>query len=71
MTKLDEQIRALCEKRGLTFKPWEVEPWDVNDGSSPWPPGTAGATTWPKAQALRRKLIAELKKTEEPSMGSR
>jgi hypothetical protein len=61
---LNDRIRELCNKRGLTFKPWEVEPWDVDDGPSPWPPGTAGATTWPKAQALRRELIAELKNAE-------
>jgi hypothetical protein len=59
---LNERIRDLCEKRGLTFKPWEVTPWDVDDGPSPWSSSSGGGTSWPKAQALRRKLIAELKK---------
>jgi hypothetical protein len=62
MTKLNDRIRALCEARGMTFKPWEIPPWDVPDtGPSPWPPTTGGSISWPKAQKLRRKLIAELK----------
>jgi hypothetical protein len=58
---LNERIRELCNKRGLTFKPWQCEPWAVDDGPSPWPPTTAGAVTWTKARALRKELIAELK----------
>ena len=61
MKLLNDRIRDLCEQRGLTFKPWEIAPWDVDGGASPWPPGTAGSASWPRAQALRRKLIAELK----------
>ena len=66
MTRFDlaDRIRAWCEERGLSFKPWEVPPWDVDDGPSPWPPGTGGATSWPKAQKLRRKIIAELKASD-------
>jgi hypothetical protein len=60
-TELNERIRELCAARGLTFRPWEVPPWEVDDGPSPWPAGSAGGRSWPKAQALRRKLIAEIK----------
>jgi hypothetical protein len=60
--KLNERIRGLCKHRGMTFKPWEVRPWDCDDGPSPYPDGCAGASSWTKAQALRRKLIAELKR---------
>ncbi len=62
---LNARIRALCEERGLTFRPWEAPPWEADDGPSPWPRRTAGAESWPKAQALRRRLIAELKKAAE------
>ena len=55
------RIRAWCNERGLTFKPWEIHPADVRDGPSPYPAGTGGADTWPKAQAMRRKIIADLK----------
>ena len=60
-TSTNEQIRAWCVERGLTFKPWEVHPADANGGPSPWGAGSAGAESWPKAQTLRRKIIAELK----------
>ena len=56
----DDEIRALCERKGLTFAPWEVHPADVDDGPSPWPPGTSGHASWPKAQKLRKALVAEL-----------
>jgi hypothetical protein len=42
--------------RLLGLKPWECSPADVDDGPSPWPPGTAGFDSWPRAQALRRQL---------------
>jgi hypothetical protein len=58
---LNERIRELCAARGLMFRPWEVPPWEVNDGPPPWPANSAGARSWPKAQALRRRLIAEIK----------
>jgi len=64
MSKLDDDIRKLCEERGLRFRPWEVEPWNCDFGPCPWPAGTGGADSWPKAQRLRRKLIAELTKAE-------
>ncbi len=58
---LNDRIRAWCDDRGVTFCPWEVHPAEVNGGPSPWPAGTAGADSWPKAQKLRRKIIADLK----------
>jgi len=61
MTALNQRIRALCQERGLQFRPWEVRPWEVTSGPSPYRPGTAGADAWPKAQKLRTELIAELK----------
>jgi hypothetical protein len=61
---LDDRIRALCEARGLHFKPWQCLPWDVPDtGPSPWMAGSAGAISWIQAQALRRKLRVELRKS--------
>jgi hypothetical protein len=64
MTKptLNERIRGLCKNRGMIFKPWQATPWDCDDGPSPWPAGTVGAASWPQAQALRRKLIAEIRR---------
>jgi hypothetical protein len=58
---LNDRIRELCEKRGLRFRLWEIPPWQANFGPSPWPSQVGGGESWPKAQALRRKLIAELK----------
>jgi hypothetical protein len=59
-TSRNDLVRAWCEEHGLRFKPWEVHPADVSPGPSPWPANTAGGTSWPKAQALRRKIMAEL-----------
>jgi hypothetical protein len=58
--ELDAKIEELCKAKGMTFKPHECPPWEAREGSSPWPPNTAGSESWPKAQALRRKLIAEI-----------
>jgi hypothetical protein len=61
MTRLiDAQIRAYCEEHGLRFSPWEVEPADADSGPSPWPAGTGGFESWPLAQKMRRKIVAEL-----------
>jgi hypothetical protein len=62
---LDRRIEELCHQRGYHFKPWETPPWEADDGPSPWPPGCAGALSWPQAQQLRRRLIAELREAEE------
>ena len=61
---LNERIRDLCEKRGLTFKPWEVTPWDVDRSVAVVLRAAVAGRSWPKAQALRRRLIAELKNAE-------
>ena len=63
--ELNAKIEALCVAKGLHFKPHECPPWEANEGPSPWPPNTAGWASWPKAQALRRKLIGEIKGREE------
>jgi hypothetical protein len=61
---LDARIEALCAERGYRFAPHEVTPWQVSDdGPCPWQ-GTIGATSWPAAQALRRRLIAELRRDD-------
>ena len=62
--ELNAKIEQRCEAKGMKFKPWECSPWNareervVNDG-------TVCAESYPKAQALRRKLIAELEGTKE------
>ena len=43
---LDARIEALCERKGLRFKPWEPLPW--------WPSAEGPALR------LRKRLIAEL-----------
>jgi hypothetical protein len=58
--ELNDRIRALCEERGLKFKPWEFPPWEVSEQPNPYPPGMGSHTLWPQALALRRKLIAEI-----------
>jgi hypothetical protein len=57
-----ERMIELCKAKGLKFKPWEwPAPWDIDpDEPCPYPPHTAGARWWPKAQAIRAKLPEEL-----------
>jgi len=57
---IDANIRALCDVKGWTFRPWELHPAEVDEGPNPYPRQSAGATSWRKAQALRRELIKEL-----------
>jgi hypothetical protein len=64
-TSTNEAIRAACEARGWRFKPWEEPPWTADQEESPWPPGTAGAASWPKARKLRAQILAELGLTDE------
>lgn len=59
---LNARIRALCAERGMKFKPWEITPWDVDEGECPYPPGNATCASWPKAQKLRRALIQEIER---------
>src|SRR5262245_52430145 len=56
----DAKIREICEERGMKFRPWEIRPWKAHDGRRPFGDGTAGAESRPKAQELRRRLIAEI-----------
>lgn len=62
--ELNRRIEEICTERGLTFAPWECPPWECDEGPSPWPADTAGAELWPKAQRLRRQLIAEINNKE-------
>lgn len=59
-SKIDDQIRDWCEARGLRFRPWEIAPWDVDAGPAPYTGEAAGAISWPKAQRLRARIIADL-----------
>lgn len=58
---LAARIRAYTERHGMNFKPWQIAPWDADDGPCPFPAGTAGAESWPQAQRLRRQIIKALK----------
>jgi hypothetical protein len=57
----NQKIRNYCDAHGLEFKPWEVHPADADTGPSPWPAGSGGAESWPKAQKLRRKILADIR----------
>ena len=59
---LNERMAALCASKGLRFKPWEWPfPWEIEDDEEcPYARGSVGADWWPKAQAMRAKLIEEL-----------
>ena len=52
--ELNAKIKAMCVAKGMTFKLHECPPWEAHEGPSPWPPGTRGSESYPKAQALRR-----------------
>ncbi len=60
LTEENARVRALCERKGLRFRPWEIRPWEVDEGPSPYPSSTAGHASWSPAQRLRRRLLAEL-----------
>ncbi len=62
MTELADRIAL--ERKVLGLKPWELAPSEVDDGPSPWPPGTAGYESWGKAQEMRERLDELLKKAE-------
>ena len=64
---INDRIRAWCDDRGLEFAPYEVHPAEAHSGPSPWPAGCSGALSCPKAQTLRRKIIADLKAAEKES----
>jgi hypothetical protein len=46
----------LALHRELRLHVFECSPLDVDDGESPWPRGSGGASSWPKAQELRKEL---------------
>ena len=58
--ELNEAIREICHIAGNDVCALGVHPADADEGPSPWPAGCVGAESWPKAQQLRRKLIAEI-----------
>ena len=61
MQRLSELVRRYCAERDFRFKPWEIPPWDCElDEPCPFPSNTAGASSWPKAIELRRRILAEL-----------
>jgi len=70
MAKIDEEIKRLCEEKGLAFKPWEFPPpWDVSEATH-WANGLPiEGDWWPKAQAMRRELIAEIKQRRATAKG--
>jgi hypothetical protein len=59
---LNEKIKRLSDQKGLTYKPWETPPWDMEtDEPCPYRDKTTmGAESWPKMQKLRAALIADL-----------
>ncbi len=63
MKTINERMKELCEAKGLHFRPWEFpRPWEMEtDEPCPYS-GSIAADWWPKAQALRTKLIEELER---------
>jgi hypothetical protein len=66
-TALDEKVKALCERKGLRFGPFEPAPWQVGDTVPQYVIdgieaglGWGWGESYPRAMALRRRLIAEL-----------
>jgi len=64
-SKTDKMVQKWCDEHGLKFAPWEVHPAEADNGPSPWPVGAAGAVSWPKAQKLRRNIIAEIQVAQQ------
>jgi hypothetical protein len=64
MAKIDDEIRKLCEEKGLKIAIWEwPPPWDPSiEGPCSYTGGCAGQVWWPKGQAIRCECIAETKK---------
>jgi hypothetical protein len=60
---LNARIKALCAAKRYQFMPWEMTPWQVHEDTPPPDGGWAGPAwqeSYPKAQRLRRQLLAEL-----------
>jgi len=66
---IDARIRALCDVKGWQFRAWELHPAEVDEGPNPYPRQSAGATSWRKAQALRRQIIKELGEERDAAPG--
>jgi hypothetical protein len=71
LSALDEKIRQLCERKGLEFWLGEPVPWRVGDTMPKHViDGIEAGTGWgwgeayPRAMALRRRLIAEIEAGE-------
>jgi len=63
MTDLDKRIKALCEAKGITFKPWQFpeRPWTIRDNErNRESPGTCAAIWFDQCLALRAALKKEL-----------
>ncbi len=56
LSEEDQQAAIDRQRRELRCKPWEACPLEVDDGESPYPAGSAGATSWRAAQRLRKQL---------------
>ena len=46
--------------RELRLAPWQCSPLDVDSDVCPYPPGTGGHESWPKAKKLRAELSRRL-----------
>lgn len=46
---LNDKIEALCQSKGLVFRPWQYPPpWEVQDGEQcPYPANSAGLNGGP------------------------
>jgi hypothetical protein len=59
---MDGAVRALCERKGLTFRPWECPPWQVRvDDEVPEQRGSDRLWDERLAQRLRRELECEIR----------
>jgi hypothetical protein len=61
--EMDRRVQALCQRKGLTFQPWECPPWRVG-AHEELPPRNGTDGIWDEsrrlAQRLRRELETEL-----------
>jgi hypothetical protein len=55
----DNRDLSLALRRKLSLKLWEIGPVHAV-GECPYPPGTGGHNSWPRAVELRNALEAEL-----------
>ena len=58
--ELNERIRAICEERGIFFKPWEMYRRCRRRRLPASPRDRGRKKSWPEAQQLRRQLVAEI-----------